>query len=145
MSAALSTWSFFFQAEDGIRDADVTGVQTCALPILEVSGYVHTSRAVWTACSLLILTRPQTSFCVIRKRGSLRVWEWSMYCMAHVVLLVKWVMLLPTASPVKVVQRKWWRSSRASVITVRKLKNAIVTMHYLLPMHRLKSRKLRLR
>src|SRR5690554_7453092 len=26
---------FFFQAEDGIRDADVTGVQTCALPILE--------------------------------------------------------------------------------------------------------------
>src|SRR5690554_452794 len=25
--------SFFFQAEDGIRDADVTGVQTCALPI----------------------------------------------------------------------------------------------------------------
>src|SRR5436305_3846790 len=38
----LSSWSvvkpyilvfFFFQAEDGIRDADVTGVQTCALPI----------------------------------------------------------------------------------------------------------------
>src|SRR5256885_11557140 len=31
-------WSalyFFFQAEDGIRDYKVTGVQTCALPILE--------------------------------------------------------------------------------------------------------------
>src|SRR5690606_20362864 len=27
--------SFFFQAEDGIRDFHVTGVQTCALPILE--------------------------------------------------------------------------------------------------------------
>src|SRR5690554_6789256 len=26
-------FSCFFQAEDGIRDADVTGVQTCALPI----------------------------------------------------------------------------------------------------------------
>src|SRR5436189_4802156 len=26
---------FFFQAEDGIRDTSVTGVQTCALPILE--------------------------------------------------------------------------------------------------------------
>src|SRR5207244_7930095 len=26
--------SFFFQAEDGIRDDLVTGVQTCALPIL---------------------------------------------------------------------------------------------------------------
>src|SRR5690625_7767202 len=26
---------FFFQAEDGIRDGHVTGVQTCALPILD--------------------------------------------------------------------------------------------------------------
>src|SRR5690348_18184039 len=26
---------FFFQAEDGIRDGRVTGVQTCALPISE--------------------------------------------------------------------------------------------------------------
>src|SRR5438874_9907153 len=28
---------FFFQAEDGIRDLYVTGVQTCALPILPSS------------------------------------------------------------------------------------------------------------
>src|SRR5699024_12072041 len=28
--------SFFFQAEDGIRDRNVTGVQTCALPISHV-------------------------------------------------------------------------------------------------------------
>src|SRR5207237_6796757 len=27
---------FFFQAEDGIRDSSVTGVQTCALPIFVV-------------------------------------------------------------------------------------------------------------
>src|SRR5256884_7834426 len=27
------SWFFFFQAEDGIRDVAVTGVQTCALPI----------------------------------------------------------------------------------------------------------------
>src|SRR2546425_9138753 len=27
---------FFFQAEDGIRDKLVTGVQTCALPILHL-------------------------------------------------------------------------------------------------------------
>src|SRR5688500_20095606 len=32
--AINSTFSlFFFQAEDGIRDYKVTGVQTCALPI----------------------------------------------------------------------------------------------------------------
>src|SRR3712207_7732207 len=30
---------FFFQAEDGIRDIGVTGVQTCALPILFVYGF----------------------------------------------------------------------------------------------------------
>ena len=27
---------FFFQAEDGIRDWSVTGVQTCALPIFAI-------------------------------------------------------------------------------------------------------------
>src|SRR5207247_4949375 len=34
MSALSSLLCFFFQAEDGIRDPLVTGVQTCALPIL---------------------------------------------------------------------------------------------------------------
>src|SRR6266436_2464832 len=40
----VSAWAtearlfFFFQAEDGIRDVAVTGVQTCALPISERSG-----------------------------------------------------------------------------------------------------------
>src|SRR3712207_8825806 len=30
---------FFFQAEDGIRDIGVTGVQTCALPISSAFGW----------------------------------------------------------------------------------------------------------
>src|SRR2546430_7068318 len=30
---------FFFQAEDGIRDLTVTGVQTCALPISRADGF----------------------------------------------------------------------------------------------------------
>src|SRR5260370_31179971 len=29
----INIFFFFFQAEDGIRDSSVTGVQTCALPI----------------------------------------------------------------------------------------------------------------
>src|SRR5689334_25322673 len=33
MKPETSFTSFFFQAEDGIRDGTVTGVQTCALPI----------------------------------------------------------------------------------------------------------------
>src|SRR6266852_8097906 len=32
---------FFFQAEDGIRDATVTGVQTCALPISCARAYAR--------------------------------------------------------------------------------------------------------
>src|SRR5256886_13605457 len=37
-SVAHCSVSFFFQAEDGIRDLTVTGVQTCALPILGSMG-----------------------------------------------------------------------------------------------------------
>src|SRR5256885_13017844 len=37
---------FFFQAEDGIRDYKVTGVQTCALPISLV---VEVAFGEWTA------------------------------------------------------------------------------------------------
>src|SRR2546430_5354650 len=34
---SASVFFFFFQAEDGIRDLTVTGVQTCALPIFRVT------------------------------------------------------------------------------------------------------------
>src|SRR6202521_6297016 len=34
---AMILFFFFFQAEDGIRDSEVTGVQTCALPISVVA------------------------------------------------------------------------------------------------------------
>src|SRR5205809_4975483 len=33
LALSLHVFTFFFQAEDGIRDVAVTGVQTCALPI----------------------------------------------------------------------------------------------------------------
>src|SRR5260370_9955108 len=48
----VQTCAFFFQAEDGIRDSSVTGVQTCALPIYSVfspfshSHDVHTEWAI---------------------------------------------------------------------------------------------------
>src|SRR2546422_1088194 len=35
MHMSVFLFFFFFQAEDGIRDVAVTGVQTCALPIYE--------------------------------------------------------------------------------------------------------------
>src|SRR5699024_5431505 len=45
---------FFFQAEDGIRDRNVTGVQTCALPILRRSSLARplSSTAVMGAGAL---------------------------------------------------------------------------------------------
>src|SRR5690606_41160927 len=43
---------FFFQAEDGIRDFHVTGVQTCALPILRPFSWPRSSVASsgFTSC-----------------------------------------------------------------------------------------------
>src|SRR5437763_15286608 len=47
----LSVFVFFFQAEDGIRDTSVTGVQTCALPIFGTLREVPSpdwSRSSWS-------------------------------------------------------------------------------------------------
>src|SRR5437762_10946533 len=38
---------FFFQAEDGIRDTSVTGVKTCALPILVDRCFVDEAGTRW--------------------------------------------------------------------------------------------------
>src|SRR5262249_57967180 len=51
---------FFFQAEDGIRDWSVTGVQTCALPIWVSPSTTATSR------------RPSAAPTVRRKRAPSR-------------------------------------------------------------------------
>src|SRR5260221_10146132 len=51
---------FFFQAEDGIRDHCVTGVQTCALPILALCGEQLYASALSSA-GLPILASPASS------------------------------------------------------------------------------------
>src|SRR5205807_7886302 len=40
LSQVVAALFFFFQAEDGIRDYKVTGVQTCALPISSISSHL---------------------------------------------------------------------------------------------------------
>src|SRR5207249_6801103 len=66
---------FFFQAEDGIRDRNVTGVQTCALPIysniqapekLQVSKLNLVAIAAWSSA----FRRPWRTFPEPRKRGT---------------------------------------------------------------------------
>src|SRR5699024_5573661 len=46
------------QAEDGIRDRNVTGVQTCALPILEMFQNAEFWQATWNTIFFCILTVP---------------------------------------------------------------------------------------
>ena len=56
LCVCVCVFFFFFQAEDGIRDDLVTGVQTCALPIS--SGFVSNNPEAWfkwddLTCSVL--------------------------------------------------------------------------------------------
>src|SRR5690349_22931314 len=48
---------FFFQAEDGIRDLYVTGVQTCALPISGKIGPVAPVFALWVLVVFAVILR----------------------------------------------------------------------------------------
>src|SRR2546429_6494566 len=53
---------FFFQAEDGIRDVAVTGVQTCALPIYFLERQVHAAGAR----ALTVPDRRRSDFAAVR-------------------------------------------------------------------------------
>src|SRR5947209_10768355 len=66
---------FFFQAEDGIRDIGVTGVQTCALPISSaamVQAYPVVSKAVIVRTPLLPASRPAQVSSVVAPRAEMR-------------------------------------------------------------------------
>src|SRR5260370_22159371 len=55
---------FFFQAEDGIRDSSVTGVQTCALPIYGAESFAQKARITadndFDSCPIRFLRRHVT-------------------------------------------------------------------------------------
>src|SRR5207302_2489845 len=60
--SSLFFFFFFFQAEDGIRDFHVTGVQTCALPIYRsMSG--GTTELGWAAWNFPWATMTQPIVC----------------------------------------------------------------------------------
>src|SRR5437868_12913756 len=65
---------FFFQAEDGIRDRNVTGVQTCALPILgwlsAMSGFQgHTAEQRATYSRIVDAIAVPARFALLRVGG----------------------------------------------------------------------------
>src|SRR5256885_12849999 len=57
---ALKCFIFFFQAEDGIRDYKVTGVQTCALPIFTFIGPTL-AEARWSQTELQLHSTARTA------------------------------------------------------------------------------------
>src|SRR5256885_6280006 len=72
----VSSFFFFFQAEDGIRDYKVTGVQTCALPISRRRRWSRLSsatrvRSVSTTSGGALRTKfSLASFCVVLPRSA---------------------------------------------------------------------------
>src|SRR2546422_7151171 len=73
---------FFFQAEDGIRDVAVTGVQTCALPIyvaLEVLRAVLAGEMDAALCDALVAGEPDVLRSEERRVGKECRSRWSPY------------------------------------------------------------------
>src|SRR5437016_10841240 len=71
---------FFFQAEDGIRDWSVTGVQTCALPIyLLTFGAIFLPEAWVTLAWRALLPLPTAWIPHIFERGVLNHESGSLY------------------------------------------------------------------
>src|SRR5207237_7711758 len=64
---------FFFQAEDGIRDSSVTGVQTCALPI-SLTGQCTMRGTERSACRL-----PHNPPTVSHRRATTKHFEKSLF------------------------------------------------------------------
>src|SRR5437763_3824721 len=67
----ISVSFFFFQAEDGIRDTSVTGVQTCALPICPDPRWDTANCMLYTGWNqgglrILELTDPEYNGCMRR-------------------------------------------------------------------------------
>src|SRR5260370_6500764 len=56
---------FFFQAEDGIRDSSVTGVQTCALPISSHFGGTRNGLVISWPKRIKKTGEVRTQFCSI--------------------------------------------------------------------------------
>src|SRR5437762_9177752 len=90
---------FFFQAEDGIRDTSVTGVQTCALPIFFTEHDFGRAlvNSVFVAGSTMVLDVVAVSLAGYSlSRLDLRFKSWIMYA----VLLLQTMPLSATMVPI---------------------------------------------
>ena len=70
---------FFFQAEDGIRDYKVTGVQTCALPIWKIVFYLE-----YPASQLSSSSSETTN---LNRRTALHLMWWRNICGQKIIIM----------------------------------------------------------
>src|SRR6266498_4480501 len=99
---------FFFQAEDGIRDADVTGVQTCALPISTGAASDRYGRKPFIVAGMLIQA---AALGLIAAAHSFTVWA-----MAAVLLGAGTALVYPTLlAAVGDIAHPTWRARAVGV------------------------------
>src|SRR6266568_8291969 len=87
MCVVFFCFFFFFQAEDGIRDGTVTGVQTCALPIFadgmapsdgDWRGVLYTTTASPGPIAPALAVYGSTGIVTCTRPGATVVWlDWS--------------------------------------------------------------------
>src|SRR5699024_11992429 len=73
--STIVTLLFFFQAEDGIRDRNVTGVQTCALPIFHLIGESERIRPVLICLAEYLLRCHRISVCEASYKTWVVLWD----------------------------------------------------------------------
>src|SRR5438552_13788205 len=65
---------FFFQAEDGIRDDLVTGVQTCALPIFQLHNNIVGERGTGPVSVGAVIGEVIPALLALQSQGKTRFW-----------------------------------------------------------------------
>src|SRR5438552_16243753 len=121
MVLSVIDFFFFFQAEDGIRDDLVTGVQTCALPIFALRRWVvmsnqrlkaMTARATFVFVDghgyLGMFSRMPSPFII----EAISVWDWDKPSTLWVVSAIR-LLTRGAASPADAAARTSCASARA--------------------------------
>src|SRR2546427_8774926 len=75
ISSYMLFFFFFFQAEDGIRDLTVTGVQTCALPISVNAAWACSRQPTRSSWAMSAVCRPMSlcASCRVRALRPLKI------------------------------------------------------------------------
>src|SRR5690348_14093921 len=133
-----SDFFFFFQAEDGIRDGRVTGVQTCAIPILTA---VYAARALDTdaPCAIKLLRDdwddPETGIKLLQReaRAGLGVRHPHLVRVSHAHVTASPYFLVMDLLPGESLRRRLRRDFRLAVSEavwiIRQISEALVALH----------------